>query len=92
MTLPPLPEEFELNWFSKRNAFDIAVKDFIEDGGGGVSTPVTIIWTGSAWRLVGSAVNLSARPTTGPLILVGGAAANRPTWANQDGDIHFPTS
>ena len=35
MTLPPLPEEFELNWFSKRNAFDIAVKDFIEDGGGG---------------------------------------------------------
>lgn len=38
MTLPPLPEEFELNWFSKRNAFDIAVKGFIEDGGGGVSS------------------------------------------------------
>ena len=35
MALPPLPEEFELNWFSRRNAFDIAVKDFIEGGGGG---------------------------------------------------------
>ncbi len=56
------------------------------------AAPVEVIWTGSAWRIVGTAVNLSARPTTGPLILVGGSVANRPTWANQDGDIHFPES
>lgn len=54
------------------------------------AAPVEVIWTGSAWRIVGTAVNLSARPTAGPLILVGGSAADRPVWANQDGDIHLP--
>lgn len=58
MTLPPLPEEFELNWFGKRNAFDIAVRDFIETGGGSVDAEAVRDIVGAA-LVAGSGVTVT---------------------------------
>lgn len=49
--------------------------------------PVVLLWSGTGWRRPGGTTDLAARPTTGPLQLIGGTVANRPAWANQPGDM-----
>lgn len=54
--------------------------------------PMILVWSGTGFRRIGGSVDLSARPTTNPLWLLGGSISSRPSWLNQDGDVHDATS
>lgn len=53
-----------------------------------VGAPTVLVWSGTGFRRKGGGTDLTARPTTGPLWLMGGGVSDRPSWANEDGDSH----
>lgn len=53
---------------------------------------MVLTYSGTGYRRRGGSVDLTARPTSNPIILSGGPLSARPSWADQDGDRQIVTS